>query len=219
MCPAREPVKARRRYDSSTRRQAAQRRREAVLGAAQDLFLRTGYVATTVALVADAAGVSAETVYKAYGGKAGLVRALLERALAGVGAVPAEQRSDDLSDRETDPVALLRGWASLATEVAPRVAPILLLVRAAAATDAEMATLQSELTRQQLTRMTRNARRLAVLPGVRDGLTVPRIRDVLVAYLTPELFEVLVLRQRWTVEEYGQFLFRGYLAELVTPSR
>jgi AcrR family transcriptional regulator len=71
-----ESVKHPRRYDASGRRARAQQRREAVLRAARTLFLDVGYAATTVPAVAGAAGVSAETVYKMFGGKAGLVRAL-----------------------------------------------------------------------------------------------------------------------------------------------
>ena len=58
------------------------------------LFLERGFVATTVEAVATAAGVSPATVYKTYGGKAGLARSLCERALGGVGPVPAEERSN-----------------------------------------------------------------------------------------------------------------------------
>ena len=55
---------------------------------------------------------SVETVYKTYGGKPGLVRALCERALAGVGPVAAEIRSDELQLRESDPYVIIRGWGS-----------------------------------------------------------------------------------------------------------
>ena len=217
MSPSRQPVKASRRYDSSARQEAARLRRETVLDTAQRLLLRDGYARTSVPVIAETAAVSAETVYKSYGGKAGLVRAIQQRALAGSGPVPAEQRSDDMSAHETNPVALLRQWTTLATEVAPRISPIMLLVRAAAATDAEMAALSEEMTRQQLTRMTHNARRLAALRGVRKDLAVARIRDVLAAYTTPELYQLLVLRQRWPVRDFGNFMFRGYVAELLDP--
>ena len=72
------------------------------------------------------------TIYKTYGGKPGLVRALCERALGGVGPVPAEQRSDALQAGETDPRKVIEGWGRLTTEVAPRIAPLLLLLRDAA---------------------------------------------------------------------------------------
>ncbi len=52
------------------------RSQEAVLEAAQRRFLRAGYGATTIAAIAADAAVSVETIYKAFGGKRGLVRAI-----------------------------------------------------------------------------------------------------------------------------------------------
>jgi AcrR family transcriptional regulator len=127
-------VKRRRRYDSSNRQADAAARRRAVLASARELFLRDGFAATTVAAVADEAGVSAEAVYKYFGGKSGLVRALYDQAILGEGPVPAEYRSDHLRGC-ADPREVVRGWARLSMEVAPRVAPILLLVRDAAFVD------------------------------------------------------------------------------------
>jgi hypothetical protein len=59
---------------------------------------------------------------------------------------------------EPDPREIIRGWGALTTEVAPRTAPILLLVRAAATADPEMARLQSQLNAQRHERMIHNAR-------------------------------------------------------------
>src|SRR3954462_952069 len=98
----RRPVKTPRQYDSTGRRQQAGRSRAAVLDAAQQLFLDDGYAATTLASIAAAASVSVETVYKAFGSKAGLVRAIRDRALAGEGPTHAETRSDAMRTREQD---------------------------------------------------------------------------------------------------------------------
>ena len=79
-----ENVKPRRRYDSSARRRQAEQNRRAILAAARDHFVKRGYAATTVPAVAAAARVSAETVYKAFGPKHALVRALLDADSKGV---------------------------------------------------------------------------------------------------------------------------------------
>ena len=72
-----------RSYDASRRRQLAASRRQRVLDAAEDLFRSRGYAGATVAAVAGAAEVSVETVYKSFGGKAGLVRRTAGAGLAG----------------------------------------------------------------------------------------------------------------------------------------
>ena len=69
-------VKGKRRYDSSGRQAQARRSREVILDAAYRQFVTTGYTATTIATIADEAGVSVETIYKAFGAKSGLVTAL-----------------------------------------------------------------------------------------------------------------------------------------------
>src|SRR4051794_35936548 len=117
----------RRRYDSSRRQQQARQTQEAILDAAGVRFLRDGFTATTVAAIAGDVGVSVDTIYKTFASKAGLVRAVYERGLAGAGPVHAEVRSDALQTSEPDPHEIMRGIGRLVTEVAPRVVPILLL--------------------------------------------------------------------------------------------
>ena len=121
------------------------------------MFLRDGYASTTVAGVAAAAGVSVETIYKTFRGKPGLIRAIQHTGLAGAGSVPAPDRSDEMSAQDLAPRAVLRNWATLTKEVMPRVAPITLLVRAAAATDPDMGGLLAEINDERLQRMHHNA--------------------------------------------------------------
>lgn len=211
----RRDVKSVRRYDSSGRLLAAERTRARVLDMARQRFLAAGYAATTVAAISADAGVSVETIYKSYGGKAGLVRLLRDIALQGAGSVPAEQRSDQQAAATGDPREIIRGWARLTTEVMPRVAPILLLVRAAAAADEEMASVRRETEDARLDRMEHNARYLVDGGQVRDGLDIRRVRDVLFTFSSPELYELLVLRQNWSLDEYGGFIADGIAAAVL----
>jgi AcrR family transcriptional regulator len=208
-------VKSRRRYDASRRRAQASRTQGEILDVAREQFLEHGYAATTVARIAADAGTSVETVYKAFGGKSGLVRALWERALDGRGVTPAPERSDLMSSTATDPVGVLRGWGKLTTEVAPEVAPLMLLVRGAAATDADMGTLLSEAEGQRRTRMRANARLLQRRRWLRPGMTLARATDILWTYSAPELYDLLVLRSGWSPRQYGEFVGNALVAALL----
>jgi AcrR family transcriptional regulator len=208
-------VKQKRAYDASRRQEQARRSRDRVVGAAERLFVRDGYGATTIAAIAADAGVSADTIYKSFGGKPGLVRAMRTRALEGEGPVPAEQRSDELHAHDHDARTIVEAWGALASEVAPRVAPILLLIRAAAATDPEVLTLQEEMDTDRLHRMTENARRLHDAGHLRDGITLAQAADVLWTYSSPELYELLVLRRGWLPEQYGRFVADAMTAALL----
>jgi AcrR family transcriptional regulator len=211
-------VNARRRYDSSGRRQRARQTREQIVGIAEDLFLSRGYAATTVAAIAAAARVSVETVYKNFSGKPGLVRAIVDKGLAGAGPVPAEQRSDLIRDTEPDPRQILTAWGAFVAEIAPATAPILLLARDAAAGDAELAALLEELSSARLARMTVNARALNQAGHLRVGLTVAQAADILWTYSSPELYELLVLRRGWSPGHYGSFAAQAMIAALLTPT-
>src|SRR6476646_10224947 len=104
-----DPVKRTRPYDSSRRRAQSQRRHDLVVEVAEHLFLRDGYTNTTIAAIAGTAEVSADTVYKTFGGKPGLIRAIWRRALQGRGDTPAEERSDQLHDL-ADPTDIVAQW-------------------------------------------------------------------------------------------------------------
>jgi AcrR family transcriptional regulator len=217
MDPNRSSVKPKRPYDSARRRAQARQTREAILDTARRRFLRDGFGPTTVAAIAAGARVSVDTIYKAFGGKPGLVRAICQQALAGEGPVPAEARSDALQAAERDPREIIRGWGALTTEIAPRVAPILLLMRAAAAADPEMASLQAEMNGQRLERMNHNARNLATSGHLRDSLTVELAGEIMWTYSSPELYELLVLTRGWPLERYGAFIAEAMIAALLPP--
>jgi AcrR family transcriptional regulator len=211
-------VKRTRRYDATGRREAAQRRRAAIIASATGLFVREGFSATTISAIAADAGVSEETVYKVFGNKVGLVRAIRDTALAGGGPIHAERRSDRMQVIERDPRDTIRGWSVLAMEVAPRVAPVLLLVRQAAASDPELARLQEEMDAARLTRMTHNAQTLLKNGHLRPGLTLAAATDILWTYSSPELYELLVLRRHWSVHRYGEFIADAMIAALLPSS-
>ena len=197
---------SRRRYDSTGRQAQARRSREEVLEAAQRRFLASGYAATTVAAIAAEAGVSVETIYKAFGGKSGLVRAIYDRGLRGQGPVPAYERSDQMRAQETDPRTIMRKWGELTTEVASQLTPIRLLMRAATGSDREITALLQDSENEQLDRMRHHAEFLAERGYLRDGVTVEKAADILYACSSVEIYEVLVLQRGWSLPEFAQFV-------------
>ncbi len=209
------PVNTRRRYDSSGRRERARQTRDQIVDAARELFLADGYAATTVAAIAAAARVSVETIYKGFGGKPGLVRAIAERGLAGQGPVPAEQRSDHIRDTEPDPRRILAAWGTFTAEIAPRVAPVLMLARDAAASDPEVALTLEQISAARLDRMALNARGLFEAGHLRPEITPGEAADIMWTYSSPELYELLVLRRGWSADRYGRFVGQALIAALL----
>ena len=195
-----------RRYDASRRREQARLNREAIVAAARQRFLDDGFTSTTIATIAADAGATADTIYKSFGGKAGLLRAMCEDALKGEGLIPAEQRSDAMQASETDPRRMLRGLGTLTTEVAPRINPLLLLLSTAAEADPAMAQLRADFDAARLARMTQVAQILATKTQLRPGLSVEEAAEIMWAYSSPELYGLLVLTRGWRPERYSEFV-------------
>jgi len=199
-------VKPRRSYDSSRRQEIAHRNRQAVLDVAERRFLRDGYASTTIAAIAEEAGVSSELIYKVFKGKGGLVKAIYERGLAGVGPVPAYQRSDQMREQHTDPRTIMREWGLLTAEVAATLTPIRLLLRAAATTDPDMAALLDHTENQRLERMRHHAEFLLQRGYVRPDVTLDEATDILWACSSTEFYELLVLQRKWPLPRFAHFI-------------
>ena len=213
------PVKRTRKYDASRRRAQALETRAAILAAARSLFFANGYGKTSVAAVAHEAAVSVETIYKAFGGKAGLARALFDQALAGDDPVTTGERAAIVKRDEHDPRRRLRAFGGFVSEVAPRVAPVMLLIRAAAETDAEAAILWQHINDERLAGMGRDAQQLADEGHLRADVTADEARDVFWTCTSPELFELLVTKRGWTPERYGQWVGETFIATLLRPGQ
>jgi AcrR family transcriptional regulator len=211
-------VKPRRRYDSSGRQAQARRTRQAILDAAQRQFLQGGYAATTIAAVAAEAGVSVETIYKAFGGKPGLVRAIYDRGLEGREPVPAFQRADELRERETDPRAIMRNWAAIATEVSSVVSPIERLVRAAAASDPDMAALLKAHHDIRERRARHHARFLKQRGYLREGVSLAQATDIFWTCTSDELYDLLVTQRGWSLPRFARFLGDFMINALLPPA-
>lgn len=210
-------VKKARRYDSSGRVAQALRNRTAILDAAQRQFLERGYAGTTVSAIAREAGVSVETVYKAVGGKAELVRAIYERGLIGRQQASVYERSDAMREQETNPANILRYWAGLIAELAPDVSPIRLLMRSAAAGDPQLADVLEESDKERLQRMRHNARFLAKRGYLRAGVSAAEAADVLWTCTSAEFYELFVQRRGWSLRRFERFVGDLLVAALLPP--
>jgi AcrR family transcriptional regulator len=205
-----------RAYDASRRRAQADAARSRVLRAARARFLRDGYAATTVAAIAEDAGVSPKTVAKQFGNKPGLLKALFDVALVG------DDRPDGLEQRahimaihaESDPIKKLELFAGALVDMLPRTAPIQLLLLETTS-DADLATVWSAIKAGRREGVMNVARTLAAGAHLRKEVTTDQAADVLWTYSSPELYELLVVERGWSPTEYQQFVARALVAHLL----
>ena len=150
--------------------------RRTMLEAAQRLFLERGFAATTMPDVAAAAGVSIQNVYKVFGNKVGLAKAVFDVAIAGDDEpVPMVERSTLRKVREaTDPRRKMTLYGEHLTAVAPRHVPFQLVILDAAANDPEAARLWQQLQDERLRGMTMFANSLAANGHLRAASPQPK---------------------------------------------
>ena len=214
------PVNPVRRYDTTRRREQARENRARVLSAAGQLFLDKGYAETSMPEIAQVAGVSVQTVYKAFANKATLLKAVFDVSVAGDDDRTPMAEREVIGAIRTEPDAtqkIVRYTRHLA-EGAHRIAPVQLLARDAAGADSAAARVWAQMRQEMLTAMTYFAADLIDTGQVHAGLAPDEVRDVLWTYHSPELYELLVLQRGWTAERYGRFLGDAMINALIEPA-
>ena len=202
-----EPVKSRRRYDSSRRREQAAATRRDILDAAQRLFEQRGYATSTMEAIAAEAGVALKTVYVAFETKSGLLRALWNHLLrGGRDEIPvADQQWYREVIEEPDPERQLRLTARNSRVVKLRIAGVLEVIRSAAPLDPDIGALWGRIQREF------HANQRTIVESLRDkqalvpGLDVARAADILWTLNHPSVWQLLVEERGWTPEQYEQW--------------
>jgi AcrR family transcriptional regulator len=209
-------TEVKRTYDATNRQQRARERRRAVVQAAQELFERDGFRATTIAAVARTAGVSAESIYKGFGTKAALAKAVFDFVIAGDDEpVPMLERPEIQTVRsEPDPGRKLALYAEGLASRQHRSAKVQLLIRDGRHVDDTLEEVWQKLLAERLHGMTMLATELHATGRLRPGLDVDEVRDILWTYISVELYELLVLNRGWPVARYTTWLSDALIAAL-----
>jgi AcrR family transcriptional regulator len=176
--------------------------------AARDLFERDGYRATTVAGIAEAAKVSSETVYKNFGGKAGLAKAVFDLALAGDDdPVPIRNRPGSVAiGAEPDAARKITMFVAGLVERLERSARVQIMVRDGRHADESLAPVWQQVLDEGLTGMRLFARQLLETGQLRSSIDLDEATDVLWNYLAIDHYERLVLLRGWSTTRYQQWL-------------
>jgi len=212
-------VRRRRRYNAAGRRVQAVATRTKIIEAASRAFLDRGYSGATIPQIAADAGVAVETVYRSASGKAGLLAAAVQAALAG-GVERAEQPIEQRAGLRRvidapDARSALHAYAATQPGVWSRVGPLLRVLESASAGDPALTDLRESLDQQRLAGMRRFADHLAGRQALRAGLSVDRAADVLWALCGRANYDALVNDRGWTHDEFSHWLGQTLTAALL----
>ena len=210
----------RRSYDNTGRRAESLATRQRILNATRQLMLERGYRATTVAAIARAAGVHVDTVYELVGRKPVLLRELIEQALSGTDhAVPAEDRPYVAAIRaEPDPRRKIALYAAAVRAMQARLAPLVLAVRDASATEPEAREVWRQLSDRRATNMRTFVRDLQAAGGLREGLSIEEAADSVWATNSSDMYVLLTVDRGWSPDRYERWLTETW-HRLLLPTR
>jgi AcrR family transcriptional regulator len=204
-----------RAYDMSSRAEAAQATRRRIIDAAGDMLLREGYHAMSVSSLAAAAGVSAQTVYNAIGGKAAVVKAVYDVTLVGDDepiAMPDRPEFKAMSaapDRES----FLRAYASLCATIYERTGPLLgVLLAQGAGNDTGLQDFVATIEQERRTGNTNVLAAMERVHGLPPELDRTRFIDIVWAATSPEIYDRFVRRCGWTHAMYAAWLAEALVA-------
>ncbi|WP_432016791.1 TetR/AcrR family transcriptional regulator [Streptomyces hydrogenans] len=198
------------------RAERSRRTREKIVVAARDLFVTQGYGATSLQQVADRAGVAVQTVYFVFRNKRALFKDVVDVSIAGDAEPVATMDRDWFRAACAEPTAAgqLRAHVRGVRDILGRVAPIMPLIAAAAATDPEIAAQWSAGPDPRYTVQHAAAKALTSKPDARPDVDTDRAADLLYGLLSPELYLVFVRDRGWSPEIWEEWARAALTAHL-----
>ena len=201
-------------YHSPRRQQAAAATREAIIEAAQELFATQGYGCTTVAQIAEAAQVAANTVYTSVGGKPQLLAAITE---SGAGD-PGVAETLTAVAQTTDPAEVIRLTAAGTRRVNERRAKAVAVLLDSAQADPAAAEMLRVTVRRYRDALTTLARRLEDLGAVEPS-DLNRAADVFWYLFGWMSWRILITDLQWSWDEAEQWLAQRGIDALLRQQR
>jgi AcrR family transcriptional regulator len=210
-------VDVKRPYDSSRRRAATRATRRSVVETASRRFVEVGYPGTTIAQIADESGVPPATIYRLFGSKRGILKAVLDDALGGDDeAIEFQHRPEvKAAFAAEDSRVMLGEFAGVLTRLMHRAGDLQHVLATSAVVDDEAAEML-EITRQQRRRgQSRIVHELARRKALKAGLTQSAAADIVYALMSPEIYRILTVERGWTEDRYRSWLADALRSQLL----
>ena len=198
------------------RRQPIETRRR-ILDTARRLFLQQGYAATTMVAIASAAGVAVQTVYFAFHTKGELLMHLVLATGADDPDAPPHRDRGWIRElvSSSDPRRQLALLSEHGTDIFVRIAPLMGLIEAALAVDANLGTAWRETIRDRREGMREQMQVIGRSGAIRPDVGVDRAADIVFALQRPETLQVLTVECGWTLQGYKAWLHRTLCEQIL----
>jgi AcrR family transcriptional regulator len=187
-----------------SRRQRAKATHWEIVKAAYTLFCEHGYAGTTMAHIAEAAGVAVQTVYFVFHTKAALLSRAYEVAVGGEDEplIPQQQPWYAAMAAEPDITQALWHMVTGVGEIMRRVTPLYLVARIAADGDPDTARVVALHEDGRAVGYREVLELLNAKAELRSGLTHERATHLLLLFVGMDAYHVLVGSHGWSHEEW-----------------
>jgi TetR/AcrR family transcriptional regulator, regulator of autoinduction and epiphytic fitness len=204
----------------SNRARHARETRRRIVEAAARLFVEQGYSATSIAAIAEAAGVAVPTVYATLRNKAGVLRAVVDLNVRGdEDAAPLASRAAwQEIEREQDPRERLALFARLHREICDREAALFAQLEAAAGADPEATRLLGDHDRRRYETQSRLARSLHRRRELKPRMSAREATDIIWTVASERTYLALVRARGWKPGKYERWVAEQLAAGLL-PDR
>jgi AcrR family transcriptional regulator len=175
-----------------------------IVKAAYRLFCAQGYAGTTMAEIAEAAGVAVQSVYFTFHTKAALLSRAYDFAVMGEEEpqIPQRQAWYEAMAAEPDVTQALRHFVTGVGEITRRVTPLSLAAQVAADGDPDTARVMAFHDGMQADAYREVVKLLSAKSGLRSGLSLERCTDLLLLYAGTEVYHVMVEMRGWSHDEW-----------------
>lgn len=187
---------------SLTRRERSRVTHQRIVEAAHRLFTTQGYASTTMAQVAESAGVAVQTVYFVFHTKAALLARTIDLAVLGQETPLPPQEQPWYRAMEAAPgiAEALRHLVTGVGEIMPRVIPLNLAARAS--DDPELASVMAESEAWRAESYRAILDMLCTKAPLREGLDRERATHLLLLYAGEDVYHFLVGSYRWSHDDW-----------------
>lgn len=203
-----------RTYNSVARNAQAAQTKERILISAKNLFESEGFECVTIEKIAQAASVSAPTIYSLFQSKRGLLRVLMDEVF------PKDQFEVlvEKSNNANSPKERLLYSAKIARQIYDAEKAQMEVFRGAALLAPEFKELEKRREIRRHARQEVTIKAMSKEGSLSKNFSVNKARDVLWAFTGRDIYRMLVVEQGWASEEYEQWLAQLLAKTLIDPT-
>ena len=209
MSAVKEPTKL-------SRRGRAKATHSRIVKAAYRLFCAQGYAGTTMAQIAEAAGVAVQSVYFTFHTKATLLSRAYDFAVMGEEEPQIPERTAwyRAMTAEPDVTEALRHFVAGVGEITRRVTPLALAAQVAADGDPDTARVMAFHDGMQADAYREVVKLLSAKAELRPGLSLEHGTDLLLLYAGTDVYHVMVEMRGWSHDEFLEWTVEALADQL-----